>query len=235
MTATELSGPSPAVTARLAEHALSVYSSGIVDDAAAAALAETLPSELAPAESDGAATWAGLIAADGGSPLLGTTRTAPTYPALMWNGARLAAAAPGRQWAPLLAAVAAAAADADPVRVGRAVIAGEAVLDDATELLGADPVAYPTLATLAAATAASLAGPAEGADLVDVLDLAASLQLFVPDAEHASTHGWTAGHAAASGWLAAALPADAITPMPGSVAHTLSAAAGRAVPTADIS
>ncbi|GAA4676811.1 hypothetical protein [Gordonia humi] len=224
-----LSDPAPEFTDRLAERAMTVYSSGAVSADIAAAAARSLPVDAVGEPTAAEAAWADLIAASAGFPLIGTGRVAPTYPALMWNGARLAAAAPDRRWAPLLAALAVAPADTGVERIGRAVVAGLRVLDEADDLLGAAPLAYPTAATLAAAAAASLTGPAEGADLAPVLDLAASLQVFTPAAAHARTDGWAAGHAAAAGWLAATLPADAITAMPGSVAHTASAAAGRPV------
>lgn len=224
-----LSEPSPETTDRLAELAMTVYSSGTVSDDLAGAVARSLPIGAVGVPSAAEAEWADLIASSVGFPLLGTGLVAPTYPALMWNGARFATATPERRWAPLLAALAVAPAEAGVERIGRAVVAGLRVLDEADALLGAAPLAYPTAATLAAAVAAALAGPAQGAGLAPVLDLAASLQTFTPGAAHARTHGWAAGHAAAAGWLAATLPAEAITPMSGCVVHTASVAAGRPI------
>lgn len=221
-----LDAPAPEATDRLANLAMTVYSAATVSGDPAEVLVRSLAADALGEPTAAELSWADLIAASTGFPLLGTGRVAPTYPALMWDGARLAAVAPDRRWAPLLAALAAAPAGTGLDRVGRAVTAGLCVLDATDDLLGTEPLAYLTSATLAAAAAASLVGPAAGADLASVLDLAASLQVFTPDARHV---GWAAGHAVASGWLAATLPADAITPMPGSVVHTLSVAAGRPV------
>lgn len=224
-----LSPPAPELTAELARSALAVYG----QEAGAPAAVDDLRTLCAGAPEGAMASWAGQIATSGGFPLLGTGLAAPTYPALLWNGARLDAARPDPDWAPLLAALAAAdAASTDLDRVARAVAAADRVRRLTASLLvdNAPPAALPTVATLAAATAAAFAGPAEGAGLARVLDLAASLTVLTPGpARRTSSPLWT-GHGAASGWLAATLPAEAATPMPGSVAHTLSAAAGHPIP-----
>jgi len=174
--------------------------------------------------------WAERIATADAFPLFGTGLSASTYPALLWNGARLDAIVPDVHWAPLLAALAAAdPADVSGLeRVARALAAAETVRQGAAGLLSADalPVAWPTLSTMAAATAAHLGSGCGGDGLARVLDLAVSLTALTPGETRSAASGLWAGHGAASGWLAARLPSEAVTPMAGSVAHTLSAAAG---------
>lgn len=223
-----LSAPAPEVTAELAEAALAAYR-----QAAPAGYpnVEALIGFARQPVDVGLQRWARQIATPEGFPLIGTGLHAPTYPALLWNGARLDAAAPDVGWAPLLAALAAAGpGDAQGLgRLIRALRAAERVRQDAARLLvgATTPLAWPTLSTLASATAAQLMGPHEGEGLARVLDLAASLTVLTPgDSRNAASGLWT-GHGAASGWLAAWLPESAVTPMAGSVVHTLSAAAGR--------
>lgn len=179
--------------------------------------------------------WADRIATAEGFPLTGTGLSAPIYPALLWNGARLDAVAPDVHWAPLLAALATADPD-DPRgldRIVRALAAAETVQQGAGSLLSGDApaLAWPTLSTMAAATAAYLTVERETSVPARLLDVAASLTVLTPGEARSPASGLWAGHGAASGWLAARLPAEAATPMAGSVVHTLSAAAGRAVAT----
>jgi hypothetical protein len=223
-----LSPPAPELTAGLAQAALAVYRR---DPAMPAPVAE-LRGLTAERPEGSMSSWAEEIATPTGFPLLGTGHLAPTYPALLWNGARLDGARPDHDWAPLLAALATADPVTDLDRVGRALAAADRVRRLAAALQEGDspPAAVPTLSTLAAATAAALVGPAEGDGLERILDLAASLTVLTPGSSRRPTSSLWAGHGAASGWLAATLPAEAASPMPGSVAHTLSAAAGRAVP-----
>ncbi|MET7991559.1 hypothetical protein ABZU76_11680 [Amycolatopsis sp. NPDC005232] len=226
-----LTPPAPGLTGELARAAHAVYAL----EAAAPITVGELRTLSAGAPEGVLASWAEEIATAGGFPLLGTGLVAPTYPALLWNGARLDSARPDLDWAPLLAALAAAdAASAGLDRVARAVAAGSCVRSLAAGLLTDDSpaAALPTLATLCAATAAAFAGPAEGEGLERVLDLAASLTVLTPGPERRASSPLWAGHGAASGWLAATLPAEVATPMSGSVAHTLSVAAGHAVPAA---
>lgn len=221
---TVLTPPLPEVTTDLARAALDAYRAG---HGTRPAVLEELRSAYDPPAGPLLA-WAHEIATAAGFPLLGTGLSAPVYPALLWNGARLDALRPDPDWAPLLAALASADGDTSLDRVGAALAAADVVRRRAAALLTADtvPVAVPTLSTLAAATAAALAGPEQGAGLERILDLAASLTALTPG----PVAGLCTGHGAASGWLAATLPAEAASPMPGSVAHTLSAAAGHAVP-----
>lgn len=222
-----LSRPAPEVTDELARIALAAWAD------AARRPVRTDGLRGLPAVDGLLRAWATAIATTSGFPLLGTGLSAPTYPALLWNGARLDPVAGGPSVdgsAPvLLAALAAAEETASLDQVGRALAAADRVQQTASVLLGDTPVARPTLSTLGSATAAALVGPRAGDGLDRVLDLAASLMVLAPGADAgAGSLSW-AGHAAASGWLAATLPDDAATPMAGSVVHTLSAAAGRAV------
>ncbi|GGJ50195.1 hypothetical protein [Streptomyces brasiliensis] len=225
---TVLTPPVPEATADLARAALDAYCAG---HATRPAALEELRSSYDPPAGPLLA-WAHEIATPAGFPLLGTSLSAPVYPALVWNGARLDALRPAPDWAPLLAALASADADTGLDRVGAALAAADVVRRQAAALLASDtlPAAVPTLSTLAAATAAALAGPEQGEGLERILDLAAGLTVLTPGPFTAPVAGLCTGHGAASGWLAATLPAEAATPMPGSVAHTLSVAAGYAVP-----
>ncbi|WP_017934731.1 hypothetical protein [Nocardioides sp. Iso805N] len=228
-----LSAPAPEVTAELAEAALAAYRKPAVPrytdvDALTGFAREPVDAGLQ--------RWAQQIATPEGFPLIGTGLHAPTYPALLWNGARLDAAAPDVSWAPLLAALAAAPDNDQGLgRLFRALQAAETVRQDAARLLvGATmPIAWPTLSTLASATAAQLMGPHEGEGLVRVLDLAASLTVLTTGDRRSVASGLWTGHGAASGWLAARLPEGAVSPMAGSVVHTLSAAAGRPLAASD--
>jgi hypothetical protein len=228
--AVSLSAPESVASVELAEAALAAYREPAADRSADLDVLTWMAGERVERE---LRLWAERIATPDGFPLIGTGLTAPTYAALLWNGARLDGSAPEVGWAPLLAAL--AAADAEDARgldrVFRALAAAEVVRRGAARLLtgSVPPVAWPTLATMGAAPAALLAGPRAGDGLVRVLDLGASLMVLTTGDGHSPASGLWTGHSAASGWLAARLPQEAVTPMAGSVVHTLSAAAGRAV------
>lgn len=113
---------------------------------------------------------------------------------------------------------------------GSGAAAVAAAIRDEVATLAGEPdtaVAWPTIDVVPAAVTALLAsGVTDAADIATGIDLAASLMVFAaPDDENPAL----TAHVEIVGALVPTLLRAGITPMPGALSHTLSAAIGRDV------
>ncbi|HET7400087.1 MAG TPA: hypothetical protein VFJ94_16350 [Intrasporangium sp.] len=165
----------------------------------------------------------------GDTPLLSTPHTASTYPALLWNGERFERlSAP---WAARLAFLARVAAGdaAEPVRLARAVWAGEVVRRLWPPAPEGPARAGLTTDSVAAGACAAVASGIEGDELAAVAELAAGLMLVTPvdvgagAPAGATPHlaGLAAGHCLAAGWLAVQLFRCGVLAAPGTALEVL--------------
>lgn len=156
-------------------------------------------------------------------PLIGLGRSAATYPALLWNGVRLARADLGILEAFVLVGLAARTETSTPDDLLRAVRAGSAVNQALEQVLdGSDLVGVPTAAAIAAAACAGVMGSTPSDSLGSLLDLAAGLMVVGGgNTNQPDLSALLLGHSMAAGWLAPRVAGAGIVPMPEAVEHTL--------------
>lgn len=171
---------------------------------------------------------------------------ADTYPALLWNGARLHRAGAAQVDGLTLVALASASDQTSGDGLERGVLAGLRVAASLAGAEGLEGVGRPTCDLLPAATCAAVVGGADPADLTTVLDLAGTLMVVGPpsvpgagagkeldtepgaDAENGMVAEARAGHCLAAGWLAARLLGAGLVAHVGALDSTLAAVTGRA-------
>lgn len=161
-------------------------------------------------------------------PLLGLGVRAATYPALLWNGARLERAGGRDVEALTMVGVVSGPNDMAAEHLLRAVRAGFAV---AQGLSHPDvPIAVPTAAAVAAAACAAIAADSARDDVAEILDLAGTLMVVGPPRGDALLErSLRAGHALAAGWLAVRLMKTGIVGVPDGLSQTISTVSGHPI------
>lgn len=171
---------------------------------------------------------------------------ADTYPALLWNGARLHRARAAQVDALTLVALASATDQTPGDGLERGVLAGLRVAASLAGARGLEGVGRPSCDVLPAAACAAVVGGADPADLTTVLDLAGTLMVVGPPAGPGSSaengldtqsraegvngsvaEAW-AGHCLAAGWLAPQLLDAGLVAHAGALDSTHAAVTGRA-------
>lgn len=164
---------------------------------------------------------------------------ADTYPALLWNGARLHRAGARRVEALTLVAIASAPDPTPDPSLERGVHAGLRIgteVDDGV----LDGVGRPTTDLLPAAACAAVVCGADPADLTSLLDLAGTLMVVGPPSilradedgglgtDPVTDAEMRAGHCLAAGWLAPRLLDAGLIAQDGALDSTIAAVTGRA-------
>lgn len=179
-------------------------------DSLLAALAHRAPSAELHAMAD--------LAEAGPIALLGTPHTASTYAALFWNGERFHAE--HVPWTVRLLFLARTMTP-EPDRHAAAVAAGEAVRSTWPPPPSGVVAAGLTVDTVAAAACTAVALGLDAAAADEVGELGAALMLVTPAEPSASQVALYAGHALASGWLAAQLHHAGLVAAPGTATEVL--------------
>lgn len=169
-----------------------------------------------------------LLAPDGPVPLIGLHGGAAAYPALLWDGARLARAGLGLPEGLVLLAAVTCAPEAPADSLAQGVGAGLAVDAALRSACEQDAPARATTAAVAAVACLAAAAGADDARTVEALDLAGTLMVIgLPQDPGPVERSLQLGHALAAGWLAWQLSGSGITSMTDAVGHTLATVAGR--------
>lgn len=172
-----------------------------------------------------------LACANAPVPLLGLGVRAATYPALLWNGARLERAGGGEVEALTMVGVVSGPNDMAAEHLLSAVRAGFAVAEGLSHVRRPDlPIAVPSAAAVAAAACAAIAADSARDDVAEILDLAGTLMVVGPPRGDALLErSLRAGHGLAAGWLAVRLMKTGIVGVPDGLSQTISTVSGHPI------